>query len=334
MRILKFNEFINENELPKGYGSYMTLPDPLKAFLNKHIKSNIFSKVVGSNYFGVSLEGENLYFILNGEKILIPFIKYRDDSVFLDKDELSNFDMYKELLPKFGISPYKVRYDYNSSTPLETGDPSYEIERIKDVIDGKPSYYDINSSVGGLLVSIIGKIYNDNLKSDKSNYLNPFDTDLERNQIINNLRELGVSIVSSERQKKNGTIQFRADFLPADLTVNTSGYIRRLSATPAPITKNLELSRPIYTQEDIDVKLSYIFIYCLKILLKNNSIPTKTINSLSKSFINGEYLLYDDIIKDIAQKNPTIAHLLPDPNNVINSSLKRGAAILSRFNIF
>ncbi len=109
MRILKFNEFINENELPKGYGSYMTLPDPLKAFLNKHIKSNIFSKVVGSNYFGVSLEGENLYFILNGEKILIPFIKYRDDSVFLDKDELSNFDMYKELLPKFGISPYKVR---------------------------------------------------------------------------------------------------------------------------------------------------------------------------------------------------------------------------------
>ena len=63
MRILKFTEFINENELPKGYGSYMTLPDPLKAFLNKHIKSNIFSKVVGSNYFGVSLEGENLYFI-------------------------------------------------------------------------------------------------------------------------------------------------------------------------------------------------------------------------------------------------------------------------------
>jgi hypothetical protein len=188
--------------------------------------------------------------------------------------------------------------------------------------------------VGSLLVSIINKIHNDNLKSDRSNYLNPFDTDLERNQIINNLRELGVSIVSSEKQKKNGTIQFRADFLPADLTVNTSGYIRRLSSTPAPLTKNLELSRPIYTQEDIDVKLSYIFIYCLKILLKNNSIPTKTINSLSKSFINGEYLLYDDIIKDIAQKNPTIAHLLPDPNNVINTSLKRGAAILSRFNIF
>jgi hypothetical protein len=145
---------------------------------------------------------------------------------------------------------------------------------------------------------------------------------------------MGVSIVSTERQRKNGTIQLTADFLPYDLTINTTGYIRRLANTPSPLTNNIELSIPIYSKEDIDIKLSYIFIYCLKIILKNNGIPTSTINSVAKTFTNGEYSLYDDVIKEIAKNNPRIAHVLPDPNNVISTSLKRGAAILGRFNIF
>jgi hypothetical protein len=47
-----------------------------------------------------------------------------------------------------------------------------------------------------------------------------------------------------------------------------------------------------------------------------------------------DHLTYDSIIKDLSKKYPLISHLLPDPNNAIDSSLKRGASILSRFGNF
>ena len=334
MAILKFNEFINESELPKGYSSYMALPDPLKNFLTKYIKTNVFSKVIGSSYFGISLEGENLYFILNDKKIHIPFIKYIDNDVILDNEELGNFDSYKKFLPELGVSPYGTSWDNNVGASYTTNEPNMYITRIMDRLAGVKGYDDLPTSVGRLLELIITKIYDNNSKLDKSNYLNPFDTDLDENEVFKNLKMMGVSIVSTERQRKNGTIQLTADFLPYDLTINTTGYIRRLANTPSPLTNNIELSRPIYAKEDIDIKLSYIFIYCLKIILKNNGISTSTINSVAKTFTKGEYSLYDDVIKEIAKNNPRIAHVLPDPNNVISTSLKRGAAILGRFNIF
>jgi hypothetical protein len=332
MRILKFNQFVNENEVSGIYNSYDSLPNTVKRFFNKYIRSNIFSKLVGSSYFNISLEGENLYFTVKGKRFHIPLIKYVDGDVFLDTKVIENFDIYKKLYSELGMNPYK--HYWNGTELMYSEEPNSSIKSAMDRAKGIRGYGDLPTVVCSVLFYIINHIYDTNLEEEKSNYLNPFDTNLDDNPIIKKLENLKVFITSSEKQKKGGTLRFKAFFLPDDITIHSNGYIRKMGGRPSPLTKNIELSRPIYTQEDLDLKLNYVLIYCIKQLLNHYNIDKDTIKGVTKSMVEMDHLTYDSIIKDLSKKYPLISHLLPDPNNAIDSSLKRGASILSRFGNF
>ena len=334
MNILRFSQFVNENLENTGYQDFVNLPDSLKNLLTKWSSSNMFSKIIGNRNFRIDLEGEDVYFTLNGKKVLFPFIKCQNGNSFFDLEVLEDPDSYEKFFDDLGISN-KDRSDkgygythtgYYSRTIIAKlrGESTGYYERLSlEEIFG--SYF--LSSLYSIIANILSS-------SSKDEFLNPFTLDLNNNPLIKNLKKLGLSIVSTERQRKNGTIQFRSshNFMPHDLTVHSNGYMRRVADRTSPVTKNLELSRPIYTEDDLNLKLTYIWVYCLKLMLKHFGVATGKVNSIIKSITSGDNFEYDELIKRIASEDPTVAHLLPDPNSVLDPSIVRGASILSRFN--
>lgn len=321
MDILRFSKFkealpLSENT---GYSDFINLPGDLKKILTGGVSKNIFSKVIGNKNFKIQLEGDGVYFILNDNKVLFPFIVYKEGSAFLDQNKLKDIKNYVDINNQLGINDERLL-------------SRYIIEKLTGTYGG-PRFKTIEELFSGYLDYLFSMI-NDILNKEPKDFLNPFTLDLANNPVIRNLNALGISIVSSERQKKNGTIQFTADFLPSDLTVHTNGYMRRLSSTPAPITSNIELSRPIYTEDDLNLKLTYIYIYALKTYLKSVGMSSKIATSIAQAMANGDNSDYDELIKEISKQNPGLAHLLPDPNSVIDPVLVRGASILGRFNAF
>ena len=295
MLILKFNQFINENQTTGIYNSYDSLPNVVKKFFNKYISGNIFTKLVGTRYFNISIEGENLYFTIKEKRVHIPLIKYVDGDIFFDTKFIENFDTYKKLYSELGMNPYERTELMNSE------EPNSSIKSAMDCAKGIRCYRDLPTEVGFILYYIINHIYDTNLKEEKSSYLNPFDTNLDDNTIIQKLKNLGVSIVSSPIQKKNGTLQLRSSFLRYDITIHSNGYIRKMGDRTSVLTNNMKLSRPIYTTEDLDVKLTYVFLYYIKSILNKARIPENVIRSLSKSIIESDTLAYDDIIKNLSK---------------------------------
>lgn len=331
MRILKFNQFINENETSEIYNSYDSLPKVIKKFFNKYISGNIFSKLIGTRYFNISLGGENLYFTIKGKMVHIPLIKYVDGDIFLDTKFIENFDTYKKLYSELGMNPYQ--HYWEGTELMYSEEPNSSIKSAMDCAKGIKCSRDLHTEVGFILYYIINHIYDTNLKEEKSNYLNPFDTNLNDNPIIQKLKNLQVSIVSSPIQKKRGTLQLRSSFLPADITIHSNGYIRKMGDTPSVLTNNIKLTGPIYTREDLDLKLTYVFLYYIKSILNKSGIPGDIIRSITKSIMEGDDSAYDNIIKDLSKNYPRAAVLLPDPNNVIDPNIKRAGVILSRFDI-
>jgi hypothetical protein len=135
-------------------------------------------------------------------------------------------------------------------------------------------------------------------------------------------------------QKKNGNIALETPSIDSkQIIIYSNGYIRRknLSGMAAPLTTNMELTRPIRSEDDLTLKLTYVISYIIRSTLKKYGVSAKEINRVGKSIISGDSREYDDLILKIARENPSISYVLPDYNNVIPDSLKRGSAILSRF---
>ena len=332
MKILNYLEFINENKTG-GYYNFDSLPMTLKEFFEISVRKNILSKVIGYNNFSIILEGEDIYFLLNGVKIFFPFIKYREEgTIFYDlniiRDSKYYSDIYNSLVSASSLPTVKT-YEYlafpkrllntigSSSNP-----PTYK--------DQESIESDFRSYTYELFHWIKKEILEKSVKT-----LNPFtDLDIYNNPIVKILDSMGFKIDSSERRKAKGVLRFSSPNFYYGLILQPNGYLRIDLGEKTPIlTTNMELSRPIQSEEDLNIKLTYLVSYVMRDILKKTDLPKKERDAILKSFTEGEYEEYSRLIKEVTRKYPTSSLVLPDPNNVIHPSIKKSAQLLTRFGI-
>jgi hypothetical protein len=326
-RILNFKEYLlNEGESFDGYQDFLELPEKIKKYLKNSTSKNKFAKALGPD-FSIRLEGDRLHFINGDKNVEFPFIIFTDGDIIADQETIGDPANYKKFEVDL-LGPDKEVYS------------KFSIERIMDKLarrtrDYSPEYtQSIETIIGRYIGDIIDNIYTERAKK-KEGFLNPFDTNLEENKSMRILNDMGVRIVSTDRQKKTGTLQLTAPFLSGDIAIYPNGYIRRIAGGVSPMTSNVQLTRPILNEDDLNLKLTYAIIYCIKTILKDSGVSNKKITEIGKSFLEGDFKDYNELILSIANNDPTTAHILPDPNNVIPEVLKRGAGILSRFgNLF
>ena len=99
------------------------------------------------------------------------------------------------------------------------------------------------------------------------------------------------------------------------------------------LTTKMEITAPAYTEDDLNLKLSYLVIYLMKDILKKYNVPIKTINLLAKFYGDSDLNEYDSLIKEISLKYPGATSLLPDPNSVLDPNVKKGSSMLRRFGV-
>jgi hypothetical protein len=189
--------------------------------------------------------------------------------------------------------------------------------------------------VCGTLYSIFQEIRK-MLESDNK-VLNPFtDIDLENNPLIKILDKLGAYIDTSESRKKKGIIRFSLREFDYGLIIQPNGYIRRDIGHKTPVlTSKVEISGPMYTEEDLNLKLSYLIGYLMKdLLVYKFNIPVKDANKLCKLYVSGDIDSYSDFLSVLASKDPLISATFPDPNDVLDTEVKKGASMLNKFNLF
>lgn len=305
MRIMNFSQFLNENS-EGGYSSFEALPKPLKDFFIDGVGKNILSKVVGLKNFSIELQGSEIYFVINGNKILVPFVNYVYDQVVPNTKSLKN---------------EPIIYNFYSSLGMDLDNSSYR-------------YYsrDVNN-LSRLFYPIFTKL-RDIIKDDRP-LLNPFtDIDLKNNSLIQLLDKLGAYIDTSDQRKKKGILRFSLKDFNYGLIIQPNGYMRIDYGDKTPIlTTKMEITGPAYTEDDLNLKLSYLVVYLMKDILKKYNVPVKTINLLAKFYGDSDLNEYDNLIKEISLKYPGATSLLPDPNSVLNPSVKKGSSMLRRFGV-
>lgn len=331
-RILKFSEYIFENESIGSYESFLMLPSNLQAFLKKNVSRNLLPKILGKNRFYIDIQGDNIYFKLDGRSVLFPFLKIVDNKIEIDNDSIGireEYDRFNdELFPgSTRISREIIEAIIRKSRGEQTRDISIYYDEF--------NLLEIIGKFISLVFDSIFYYFENNPIDDGGRELNPFtDLDLDSNPAMKILGEMNVRLVSTPIQKKNGNIALKCPHIGDNqVIIYSNGYIRKkdMYGRIAPMTTNMELTRPIKSEDDLTLKLTYMISYVIKTILKSYGVSPKEINKIGKSIASGDFGEYDSLILKLANENPTISHILPDYNNVIPSSLKRGSAILSRF---
>ena len=338
MRIMNFSQFLNESS-EGGHSSFESLPKQLRNFFINGVGKNILSKVVGLKNFSIELQGSEIYFLINGNKILIPFINYIYDEVVPNIEALKDDSVVDNFYNSLGINLYSNDEILNKHAEIY-GKILYDGGKKMSKHDvfvyrGKQyTFYDGYSSIKDILCRLFYPIFTNirELRKDETPFLNPFiDIDLKNNRLIQLLDKIGAYIDTSEERKKKGILRFSLKDFNYGLIVNPSGYIRIDYRHKTPIlTNNVKITGPVYTEDDLNLKLAYLLIYVLKDVLKKYGLPQKTINLVAKSYVN-DPVNYRKYKMEIVNANPMLAHILPDPENDINSDLKRASYGLSRF---
>jgi hypothetical protein len=338
MRIMNFSQFLNESS-EGGYSSFDALPKPLKDFFINAVKKNILSKVVGLKNFSIELQGSEIYFVINGNKILVPFINYTYDQVVPNTEALKNDSVIDNFYNSIGmdLSSAGLLYYHAEIYSKIISEEGVGIKKYdKFSYRGKEySFYDhnIESNLSSLFYSIF-----DNIRSvvkDNRPLLNPFtDVDLDNNPLIKLLNKMGAYIDTSEARKKKGILRFSLKDFNYGLIIQPNGYMRIDHGDRTPVlTSKIEISGPAYTEDDLNLKLTYLVIYLMKDALKKYRVPVKTINLIAKYYSSGEFNDYNKLIKEVSLEYPVVTSILPDPQSVLNPDIKKGSSMLRRFGI-
>lgn len=321
-KILSFYKFIKENESVGAYENYKNLPKKLRSIIEEQVGKNILGKLIGSPDFNIYLLGEDLYIEVEGNKSIFPFIKWRNGEIFYEDRNIGDKSVYDKFYKELNLTYDVLPYTYYSVNPKESPYPWFQYN--------SDTQYSIRVGLGNILSKIDDHIR----KNRKTKLLNPFtDVDLDKSKWMDIIKKMGGVITSTERQKKTGTIEIRFKDLSIRIVITNTGYIRRLDDMDHSyvLSTNPQIGRPIYTEEDLNIKLSYVSIYCIKYILSINNVSSNVVNKITKEFLSGNFTEYNDAINLIAKENPTIYHLLPDPDNVLDQSLKKASKIISRF---
>ena len=335
MKIMNFSQFINES-----YSEFNELPKAVKDFFVDGAQKNILSKVIGLRNFSISVEGNNIYFTLNGRKILFPFVNYIGDEVVPNTNNLKDLTLVEDFYRDLGLK-YSIGRDHQEiKKRIEIEEGTYTpIEGVDYRILDSGERWDFIGRLDRNLKSIIYNIFSslrDVVKEDLP-VLNPFtDVDLNNNTLIKILDKLGAYIDTSEARKKKGILRFSIKDLNYGLIIQPNGYIRRDLGDKTPVlSSKMEISGPMYTEDDLNLKLSYLIGYLMKdLLVYKFNVPVKDASKLCKSYVSGDMDSYSNLLSQIASTNPQISVNMPDPNDVLDPEVKKGASMLSRFGLF
>jgi hypothetical protein len=338
MRIMNFSQFLNESS-EGGYSSFEALRKPLKDFFIKVVGKNILSKVVGLKNFSIELQGPEIYFVVNGNRILVPFINYVYDEVVPNTEALKDDSVIDSFYNNIGmdLSTAGLLYYHAEIYAKIISDEVGGIKKYdKFSYRGKEySFHDhnIESNLSSLFYSIFDNIRN--VAKDETTLLNPFtDIDLNNNSLVKTLNKLGAYVDTSEARKKKGILRFSIKDFNYGLIIQPNGYMRIDYGDKTPIlTTKMEITAPAYTEDDLNLKLSYLVVYLMKNILKKYNVPVKTINLLAKFYEDSDFNEYDKLIKEISAKYPGVTSLLPDPNSVLDPNVKKGSSMLRRFGV-
>ena len=337
MRIMNFSQFLNESS-DGGHSSFESLPKPLKNFFVDGVGKNILSKVVGLKNFSIELQGSEIYFVINGNRILVPFINYTYDQVVPNIEALKDDSVVDNFYNSLGIDIHSnngILYNHANIYGKILSDRGKGMSKYDlFVYRGKQYTFYNHSDIKDTLCRLFYPIFTDlrEIIKDETPLLNPFtDIDLNNNPLIKTLDSLGAYIDTSEARKKKGILRFSLKDFNYGLIIQPNGYIRIDHGNKTPVlTTNIKITGPVYTEDDLNLKLAYLVIYILKDILKKSGLPQKTINLVTKSYVN-DPANYRKYKIEIVNANPMLAHILPDPENDINPDLKRASYGISRF---
>jgi hypothetical protein len=159
---------------------------------------------------------------------------------------------------------------------------------------------------------------------------NVFDAGVESMPIVRDMMKRGMEIVSTDRQRKNGTLALRFPQSQFNYSLTPNGYIRRQGVSGFLSTKP-ELIRPIHSLEDLIPKITYVYFVHLKDIGKSLGISRKDLNPIEKTMGTSEY---PDVWREITQKFPSMAVYLPAPEGSEGDEIVKGARVLGRMGIF
>ena len=133
---------------------------------------------------------------------------------------------------------------------------------------------------------------------------NVFDAGVESMPIVRDMMKRGMEIVSTDRQRKSGTLVLRFPQSRFDYALTPAGYIRRHGFAGF-LSKKPELIRPIHSLEDLIPKITYVYSIYLKELITDMGISNNEINKIIKSIGTSEY-------PEISEKEPLVWSTIAD----------------------
>ncbi len=270
---------------------------------------------------------------------MFPFVNYIDGQVVPNTNNLKDLTLVENFYRDLGLNYSTGKYHQDIKKRIEIEEGTYTpIEGIDYRIMDNGKKWDFIRSVDLNLRAIIYIMFNSLREVVKEDVpvLNPFTgVDLNNNPLIKILEKLGAYVDTSEARRKKGILRFSIKGLNYGLIIQPNGYIRREIGDKTPVlTSKMEVSGPMYTEDDLNLKLSYLIGYIMKdLLVYKFNVPVKDANKLCKSYVSGDLDSYSNLLSQIASTNPQISAMMPDPNAVLDPEVKKGASMLSRFGL-
>jgi hypothetical protein len=303
-KILNFFSFVNE---ARSYPQSVNLPGWIIKHIEKETGDRALKQFVSDrNFGGMYLEDDP-----NDPDYKILFIDWENSTIQVPVYRFDvirgNIDLNSKEVPILNnllqtLSPGHRKLEY---------DPRYTIY-VADFI----------------ITALIHK------SRKESNFLNPFeDVNLQDNEAFKMLEKIGCKIVSTDLQKKKGTLVFSNPKWHYNIGIYPNGYIRSLGAKPGLISKKQEILSPIYDEPGLNIKLTFLFFYTLKKVLMDVGIPLKEVNSLIKLYSSGS-IEYDEMVKELVETRPQLLLYLPPPIGGFDDNLKASVELLNGWGVF
>jgi len=305
--ITNFTSFVSESS---QYPSSINLTPEVLKFFEREVGKRAMRQLMGdANFGGLYTQKDDsdpqldrLYIIWDNTPIKFPIIYFRNNrDVGYFGREKGEFLNLVEMFDPSSIKDYKY-------TDFESG-----------------RWLQVPYRIANLLIGSSRKT---------SKFFNPFtDFDLDQNEFWQRLEKMRTSIVSSDLQKKRGTLVMRNDNWWNDIAIYPNGWTRVLGRHRRPLSTKEEMLAPVYDKEGFNVKIAFVFFYTLRKILEKANLSSVEIRKLLKD-LAGNKTTYNQTIQEISQKYPQVVPHLPDPENVLDQELVKGANLLNKFGLF
>lgn len=292
------------------YPSSIDLSPEVLKYFEKEVGRRAFRQLIADANFGglyvqkddLNSQIDRLYIVWNNTPIKFPiiyFLNNRDVGFFSDEK-----NEFLQLIERFDPS----RVKWYTHTNFESGKWLAVLYQIVDLLIGS--------------------------SRKTSKFFNPFtDFDLGKNEFWKRLEKMGTTIVSSELQKKRGTLVMRNPNWWEDIAIYPNGWTRALGKNPRPLSTKQEMLAPVYDKEGFNTKIAFVFFYTLRKMMQKANLSSIEIRKILKSFAENK-TTYEQIIQEISLKYPQLVPHLPDPENALDQDLVKGANLLNKFGLF